>query len=212
MAAALQRGSGATMSSSAGDPVVDQHLEDEPAELVVHVPCGRIRGPVTAYWLRPRRVLLQLCYCEPERERWPEVDVSSVNDLCVLCARGLAGGITRWAWLACTTCRSVLRASADPQVALLPVGRHSFMNNSSVQVFASRRNVQVQQSALLQGFNTQFQLDRWCKLQAADLAAQHFPGAVSVPLTEWQSLLPPETEASRDAAARFIPWARTQDA
>jgi hypothetical protein len=194
------------VTDSASEPAATPAPEERPDELVVHTPCGRIRGPVLGYWLRPRRMLFQQCCVDGPLERWPRADVSRVHDLCVLCARGLAGGITRWSHLACTTCRSVLRASDDPQVALLPVGWHSIMNAAAVQVFASERNVRVQQSAMLQGFNVQFQMYDWCKLETAALAAEHFPGAVSVPLTEWQTKSPAETRYSEDAAARFMAW------
>lgn len=87
--------------------------------LYVHVACGGVRGRVdSAHASSGESVNLgrwQSCTCETHPERWPDVDVSSEVDLCVLCARGTAGGTSRWAWVVCGTCRTVEQAAAHWQ-------------------------------------------------------------------------------------------------
>ncbi len=189
-------------------------VQEEPGEvrvrhlgLVVHTACGRIRGPVV--WATAQaddgEVLRQQCPCEPDRQRWPGVDVSRAADLCALCARGLAGGTSRWAWLACRTCRTVLRASSDPRLALLPVGRHSIMNARYVRL-ADERGLEVQRAALLHGLSGQSTLLSWGRLEALALAAAYFPEVTEVPLRRWRATAPETEQASRDAAERFSAW------
>jgi hypothetical protein len=198
------------MHDSTNELHLGHSADDRPDHLVVHTSCGRIRGPVLGHWLRPRRMLFQQCSCHGPQERWPDVDVSRLHDLCVLCARGTAGGLSRWSWLVCHTCRVVVRASDDPQVARLPIGRHSIMNSRGVQVAAAEPVVEAQTTALLQGFDVQFQMYDWCKLETAALVAANFPDRGSVPLAEWEATLRPDPKTSRDATARFMRWAAEQ--
>ena len=77
-------------------------MSDRP-QLTVHLPCVHLRG-----WADR----VQGCPCEPA-DSWPGCDASRALDLCLVAARGTAGGVTRWSWLACTHCRSVDRALQD---------------------------------------------------------------------------------------------------
>ncbi len=93
-------------------------------EFTVHVPCARLRG-----WAGQ----VQGCPCEPS-EPWPNCDVSRAQDLCLVCARGTAGGTTRWSWLACGSCRAVEKARGWLGMRVLPLGRHSILNGVALRV------------------------------------------------------------------------------
>jgi hypothetical protein len=96
-----------------------------PWRLSVHLPCVHLRG-----WAGRD----QGCPCEPS-EPWPGCDVSRAQELCLVCARGTAGGTTRWSWLACTSCRAVERSlQAWLGMRVLPLGRHSIMNGVALAV------------------------------------------------------------------------------
>ena len=59
----------------------------------------------------------QHCECEPTPTiRIPEVDCPNVFSLCFLCARDIAGGITRWSWLVCKIC-----LQGEPRIENLPL-------------------------------------------------------------------------------------------
>lgn len=148
----------------------------------------------------------QTCPCQPRRRRWPGADVSETVQLCTVCARGLAGGPSRWAWLACQTCRDVLLASEDPRLALAPVGRHSIMNARSVKLTASGRERAVQEAALVRSSVGWGELSAWGALEAARLAGELFPGLTEVPLRRWRARAPDGVATSRDAAGRFVAW------
>lgn len=105
----------------------DAALRARITELSVHIPCGGLRGP------RQRKssanpnlpVRWQSCQDEDSPERWPGCDVSRERDLCIICFRATAGGISRWSWLACEDCRAINNAlerawGARPTAAPLP--------------------------------------------------------------------------------------------
>ena len=52
----------------------------------------------------------QSCRDEDSPEKWEDCDVSRQYDLCIICFRATAGGISRGAWLACKDCRAVNKA------------------------------------------------------------------------------------------------------
>lgn len=177
------------------------------SELAVHVPCLQVRGPVmTPAWGAGPMRLRQHCRCEGSAPRWPRVDVSRAFDLCQLCARDLAGGTSRWSWLVCEACRSVLTGSPDPRLAFAPVGRHSIMNQRYVRLADDEATRRVQTAGLLQSHIGWDELGRWGDREAGALAAELFPGQVDVPLERWWERAPAGAGASRSAARRFGLW------
>ena len=163
--------------------------------LTVHLPCVRLRG-----WAgRP-----QGCPCEPS-EPWPDCDVSRALDLCLVCARGTAGGTSRWSWLACGRCRAVETALRDwLGIRVLPLGRHSLMNGVGVRSTASSEQAAafaVRFEGLGLGWS---RLDDWGTAEARRLAdALDEPGP-DVPLERWQVAFPPSVTSSIDAYARVL--------
>ncbi len=165
-------------------------------QLHVHLPCGQLRG-----WAgRP-----QGCPCEPS-EPWPGCDVSRAQDLCLVCARGTAGGTSRWSWLGCTTCRSVDQALRDwLGMPVLPLGRHSIMNGVGLRVATASQEEVDAFCVRLEGLELGWdRLHAWARDEARRLARSFADAGPDVPLEVWQRTFPPSLEASLDAYERIL--------
>lgn len=169
----------------------------EAVRLAVHLPCGRIRG-TTVYGR-------QGCPCAPS-EPWPNCDVSSTTDLCQVCARGTAGGVSRWSWLGCTSCRSVERALQEwLGIRVLPLGRHSIMNGVAHRLAAATTD---EVDAFCHSFGalglSWSKLFDWGQDETRRLTALGSFPLEDVPLNVWQRAFPPSVSASVDAYERFL--------
>ena len=140
----------------------DAALRERITELSVHIPCGRLRGPVQ------RRGRWQSCPDEDSPERWEGCDVSSARDLCIVCFRDTAGGTSRWAWLGCENCRAVNEGLGKP----LALGRHSLMNGIGVSGNASPVVVEQQTARLLAFAKGDGRLKEWRRNEYGRLAAE----------------------------------------
>jgi hypothetical protein len=183
----------------------DAALRKRITELSVHIPCGRLRGPLKINdWRYP--LLLgrwQSCPDEDSPEKWYGCDVSRARDLCIVCLRAMAGGPSRWAWLACDDCRAV-NAALESAWGFRPLalGRHSLMNGIGVRGSASPE-VREEQIARLTEFMKQVQgLREWEKQEYGRLASRFDPLA-DIPLSVWQQEWPPGRSASWDAFWRL---------
>ena len=167
-----------------------------PWQFEVHLPCARLRG-----WAGR----VQGCPCAPA-DAWPDCDVSRAQDLCVVCARGTAGGTTRWSWLACTDCRSVERALQDRLgIRVLPLGRHSLMNGVGLRVAAASEAEAAAFAVRFEGLGLGWdRLFDWGAAEARRLADSLGADAPAVPLETWQRAFPPSVEASLDAYERIL--------
>ena len=78
-------------------------------ELSVHIPCGGLRGPLqrTSRAYPGLHIRWQSCPDEDSPQKWAGCDVSRHFDLCIICFRATAGGISRWSWRACEDCRDI---------------------------------------------------------------------------------------------------------
>lgn len=178
-------------------------------EFVVHVPCGGIRGPIGRLFARcdcpVNDGLWQSCPCEDEPVRWENCDVSRQVDLCLLCARGTAGGVTRWSWLGCGSCRSVNEAaSRSLGYRAVPLGRHSIMNSVGVRVAAQGEEVRRGHDELVGMARTWGDLDAWFDVEVQRLAASQGWTGKQVQLRTWKDRLPSSRAASRSALRRFF--------
>jgi hypothetical protein len=171
----------------------DAALRERITELSVHIPCGRLRGPV-----QPRG-RWQSCPDEDSPERWEGCDVSSARDLCIVCFRGTAGGPSRWSWLGCENCRVVNAGLGKP----LALGRHSLMNGISIRVNASPEVVEQQTARLMAFAKGDGRLQDWRRNEYRRLAAEFDPLA-DIPLRVWQQQWPPSPGASADAFSRLL--------
>lgn len=171
----------------------------------IHVPCGHIRGYVDRIRTHPDRPAdrYQSCACE-QPEVWEGTDVSEKIQLCVLCARGTAGGPSKWAWNACTLCRQQAQQfTPDPAFGVtLPLGRHSIMNQRYVRMSDDATRQELGAQVLLHGFALQDELFRWRTQEVQRIGAALTD---DVALRRWQELLPGSRAASHDALERF--WA-----
>lgn len=187
----------------------DAALRATLTELVVHLPCGGVRGPIGRIYARcdcaVNDGVWQSCSCEDEPVRWLRCDVSREVDLCRLCARGIAGGPSRWAWLGCPDCRAV-NEEAGRLLGRRPVplGRHSIMNGAAVRPLAGEAELRAQQEGLLDVFQGWDDLYAWFEAEYRRLAAtQGWADVEQVLLRTWQQRLPPSRATSRDALQRF---------
>jgi hypothetical protein len=173
-------------------------------ELSVHIPCGRLRGPVplACKWHELHRCW-QSCPDEDSPETWVGWDVSRAFDLCIICVRATAGGPSRWSWLACDDCTAV-NSLLESKWGFRPfaLGRHSLMNNIGVRLGASPE-VRAQQMARLTEFAKSVgSLRRWHRGEYLRLASRFDPLA-DVPLHVWHQQWAPGRDASWDAFSRL---------
>lgn len=181
---------------SATDAALRQRIH----HLGVHIPCGRIRGPVGGFGPR----LWQSCSCEDYPLRWPTGDISEDRALCIICFRGTAGGPSRWAWLACNECRiSNERIRARTGVRPFALGRHSLMNGIGVPGGAPPEIVSEETARLIEFARGDGRLKAWKVREYGRLSAAFDPLA-DVPLREWQQQWPPSHSASADAFSRVL--------
>lgn len=171
-------------------------MSERPWQLLVHLPCLQVRG-----WAGRE----QGCPCKPA-EPWPGCDVSRALDLCTVCARGTAGGTTRWSWLACTHCRSVEHALQDwLGIRVLPLGRHSLMNGVGLRVAGASEAEAAAFAVHFEGLGLGWErLSAWGAAEARRLADRLGDGGPDVPLATWQKAFPPSVEASLDAYERIL--------
>ena len=171
----------------------------------VHVPCGGLRGYIEYVWSRcgcdVNLGRYQSCFCEPA-EKWPGVDVSSVIDLCIVCARGTAGGTSRWAMVGCGHCvQAALRFAPDPAFGLLlPLGRHSARNNRFARLSDDEQTRVLAAASLIGGARLQQQMRGWSSREVRRLGAGRVE---NIPLVRWQMHFPPSLAASTDAISRL---------
>lgn len=169
-------------------------------EPCVHIPCGGIRGPIgaIAHW--------QSCSCEPEPRKWPGCDVSREKDLCIICFRATAGGVSKWSWRACADCRTINDAvGVESGARPFALGRHSIMNGIGVRGGQSPEVTRAAIEHLLdfaQG-GGRSRLTAWREQEYPRLAAAFDPDA-DVPLRLWQQQWPPGADASLDAFRRLL--------
>jgi hypothetical protein len=176
----------------------DAALRERITELSVHIPCGRLRGPVQ------RRGRWQSCADEDSPERWKDCDVSSAHDLCIVCFKGTAGGVSRWAWLGCEDCRAINDALARSWgFRPLALGRHSLMNGIGVRGGAPPELQKGQIARLTEFAKGSERLRDWRRQEYGRLAAAFDPLA-DIPLVTWQEQWPAGRRASVDAFSRML--------
>jgi hypothetical protein len=132
--------------------------------------------------------------------------VSRARDLCLVCARGTAGGTTRWSWLACTHCRAVEKALQEwLGMRVLPLGRHSIMNGVALAVATASPEDAEAFGVRFEGLSLGWdRLYEWGDAEARRLAAGVVGPRPDVPLDVWQQLFRPSPTASIDAYERIL--------
>lgn len=178
----------------------DVALRQRVTELSVHIPCGRLRGPVSGgRW--------QSCLCEDAPAIWERCSTSREQDLCVICWRATAGGTSRWAWLACEDCRKVNNALARMRDEY---GDQPFALTRYSLTAATTGGYGAQPSGPRRplGWFEDFargddRVRRWCEHEYPELASTFDPGA-DIPLGTWQQQWPPSIEESVNAFGRLL--------
>lgn len=187
----------------------DRQLRRTNKELVVHTACGQIRGPVRELFpectCKSDRETWQSCRCEDEPVRWAACDVSRKTDLCIVCARGTAGGTSRWAWLACAFCRKVNTRLRDAGCGVLAVGRHSLLNGVSITGDLNPKETAAAIGTMMKMSGSWDALFKWFPGEVARLAqSQGWSHSADIPFRTWREQLPPSYEHSVDAVSRLI--------
>ena len=148
----------------------------------------------------------QHCNCEPEPEiPKPGVDCANGFLLCALCARDVAGGLTRWSWLVCGFCKEV---AIDRMVngQSIPIGRHSFMNGHSWPVNVRNESEREGQAKEMLDFvSTQQELLAFGMQQAKVLFRNELllAGEAHISMFQWRISFPASVEASKAALVAF---------
>ena len=127
-------------------------------------------------------------------------------DLCQVCARGTAGGTSRWSWLACGSCRNVESALQSwLGVRVLPLGRHSIMNGVARRI--SDESVEASEE-FARSFNnlgaSWDSLSAWGREEARRLLSAVPQAGEDVPLDTWREHFPASVPASADAYERLL--------
>ncbi|MBS1690643.1 MAG: hypothetical protein JST91_00225 [Actinobacteria bacterium] len=181
----------------------DAAVRERVCELSVHIPCGGLRGPIrrASQWAP---MVWQSCRHEDSPSRWEKTDVSRDRDLCIICFRATAGGVSRWAWLACDDCRAV-NVAVQNVWGFRPfaLGRHSLMNGIGIGGVVSPEAREQQLARLAAFARGDRRLRDWRRREYRFLASRFDPLA-DIPLRAWQQEYPPSPEASSDAFARLI--------
>lgn len=184
----------------------DRELRERLTELCVHIPCGTLRGPVP-FASRPYPSLSgrwQSCLDEDSPQKWSGCDVSRQFDLCIVCFRGIAGGTSRWSWLACAYCRDINdRLGERWGFRPFALGRHSLMNGIGVRGGSPPEVQEAQMERLREFVRSRDGLRGWRNREYATLASKFDPLA-DIPLKRWQHEWPPGKAASRDAFTRLF--------
>ncbi len=182
----------------------DAAIRERLTELCVHIPCGGVRGPLDRR--NPASVLpvrWQSCRDEDSPEKW-DCDVSRAHDLCIICFRATAGGMSRWSWLACEECRKVnSELERAWRVRPFALGRHSLMNGIGVRGGAPTEVTQEQIARLAEFARGDDRLRTWRREEYARLASAFDPLA-DIPLRVWQQHWAPGRSASLEAFSRLL--------
>ena len=131
----------------------------------------------------------QRCACEKQVEpNLGILDCPSGFHLCYICARKIAGGISRWSWNACNFCLLINRQLQQDFEGSVPLGRHSFMNGFSVPVNAVPVESEAAIRNLVASFSVQVSLSDWGQLRARELfeSVPEWAPRKDVDLTQWQ--------------------------
>jgi hypothetical protein len=157
-----------------------------------------LRGPAR------RRGRWQSCLDEDSLEKWEGHDVSRERELCIVCFRGTAGGVSRWAWLGCDDFRAINKAFVKVLgFRPLALGRHSLMNGIGIRGDASPEVAERQAVRLAAFANGDGRLREWRRQEYGRLAAIFAPLA-DIPLRDWQEEWPPGRRVSVDAFSRLL--------
>jgi hypothetical protein len=75
----------------------------------------------------------QRCYCEPRQPRWNCYDYNQAVEVCRCCAASTVRSGSRWSPFFCNGCKpTILARNRAAGFALVPIGRHSIMNQVSL--------------------------------------------------------------------------------
>lgn len=142
----------------------------------------------TCLHLTSRGADTQRCTCEKQvKPKLGILDCPSGFHLCYICARKIAGGISRWSWNACNFCLLVNRQLQQDFGGSLPLGRHSIMNGFSVPFNTVPVETEAAIKNLVASLSVQDSMNNWGKLRARELlkSVPDWAPRKNVELTDW---------------------------
>ena len=145
-----------------------------------------------------------LCPTEIHVER-NGVDCPTGFHLCDVCARGTAGGTSRWSWNACKCCIGV-NVNTQKQLGFsLPLGRHSIMNGVSVPISAVGDELAESTEALIAFVAKSVAISDWGLLQARELfeSVPEWAKETHIPIAVWQKKFKASKEKSLAAFQNY---------
>jgi hypothetical protein len=102
--------------------------------------CLVLRGPFYDDFNRCERV--QRCGCEPKEDLWNAHDYNLHAELCSCCAASAVRSGSKWSLFFCERCKKqIVALNQSVGCALIPIGRHSIMNNFALTAGAKRKDV-----------------------------------------------------------------------
>ena len=132
---------------------------------------------------------MQKCRCEEKYENLQKlVDCPNGYLLCLLCASAVAGGTSRWSWLACEDCQRVNTSLLKRFKINLPLGRHSIMNGISIPLREKLKADDQRIVDLMNFANFSVTLSDWGILRARQLfeSVPEWSLLKVVSLEDWQ--------------------------
>ncbi len=101
--------------------------------------CLELRGPFYDTFNKCERV--QRCGCEPKDPPWNAFDYNTAAELCHCCAAVVIASGSRWNLVFCEACKErVVAYDRAAGEAVIPIGRHSIMNNFSLPANEAHRS------------------------------------------------------------------------
>jgi len=144
---------------------------------------------------------LQRCACEPKRaHRETKWDCPSGYHLCWICARGVAGGLSKYSWEVCQNCHNLMKG-------FLPYGRHSFMNLIFLPFGSTDQKIIEEGIQELLNFNSFWEsLYNWGHLQAHLLLSgiKRWEHVSHISLRDWEKQFPPDMTKSITTTEGFL--------
>lgn len=150
---------------------------------------------------------MQKCRCEEKYENLQKlVDCPNGYLLCLLCASAVAGGTSRWSWLACEDCQRVNTSLLKRFKINLPLGRHSIMNGITIPFKRNASVIEAGTRAVIKMSRVQLSLSDWGNLRARELfeSVDKWRDREYISVNEWEEYFPTSHKWSIQACKDFF--------
>ena len=161
----------------------------------------------TCFRLRDLRAnTIQRCQCQgPHPAFYRGFDCPSGNVLCLVCARRLAGGYSRYSWNACENCKAANKKFHSRMGFALPLGCHSIMNGVSLQTSLIPEFEEKEFNRMMEFVRRSGDLWDWGILRSRELfeSVPEWANLPYIPIEKWEKKFESSIESSLEAFAMF---------